>query len=213
MENGLENNIRWKYYNHAVVYDGNPRNIEKIKKTHIKRLLKAYPKAFFVRYTTDFDVTPMENWWYCVKDGIFDFDGLKSKKKNVIRNAKRNFDVYEINPCEHENAFFEITNDAFLGYKTPLTFSKHQIEHKCRLLAESKTAKVYGAFDVQTQKMSGYLWIDDQGDWISLIEQKVLRESEKKQINAALVCALCEYNEERLKRGLIISDGQRNVLH
>lgn len=213
MADGLKNNRRWVYYNRAVVCESNPNDEIMLDTAEQEALFSKYPKAFFIRYTCNCNLPFETQWWHCIKDSEFSLEALPSKKRNVVRNGKKNFDVRIINPCEYVDAFYEVINDANLGYAKPVAVTMADIQNKCNYLSKRSEAMVFGAFDKETQKLCGYLWVDDFGSYMNMVEQKAMREFERRQINAALMCALCEWCNPRFKDGFIISDGQRNIVH
>lgn len=211
--------MKWTYYNYTLLPECDPRINVKVTELEKKSLFKQYKSAILLRYTTDFDYCDEnksidESWYYCIKDTPFDFDSLKSKRKNVLRKAVRNFTVKQIKLSDYIEEFYVLLNDAFQAYPIPPVWSYEKCADYCESVTAKEGSLVLGAFSNQDGRFVGYLWLDIRGKSISMVAQHVMREYEKAECNAALDYALCElYNEEYFDRGYYLCDGERTVLH
>lgn len=78
-------NKNWVYYNHALVPTTAPH-----EDPDLKALGKGIwnfdgNKVLLVRYTTDFDYSQETGFWYIIKEGPFDIDGLDKKYKKKMK--------------------------------------------------------------------------------------------------------------------------------
>lgn len=89
------NELKWFYYNHALLPTTAPH--EKVDEEVIKQG-KLWKKKWggiplLIRWTTDFDCPQKTEWWYCIKDSIFDISLLKSNERYKINKGKKNFNI------------------------------------------------------------------------------------------------------------------------
>ena len=202
----------WRYYKSMIQGVGDPRNNKPLSKPEQRYLFNKYKKALLLRYTTHFDDIDTQNWFFCLKDSPYDFAGLKSKRKNVVRKGINNFTVKEIKLSEHVQAFCDLVNDAYQGYENPNQITYVQAEKKAAAIDEREDYFVLGAFCNENEKLVGYVWCHVNGKWITMSEQKAVRAYENLGVNAALCHGLCTlYNEKYAD--CILCDGERNVLH
>ena len=169
-------------------------------------------KAQLVRWTSQFDCGHPTEWWYCIKDCPFDIHSLKAKRRYEINKGKRNFEVKIIRPMDYLEDLFEVTFRSYAAY--PSKYRPAISKEKFYKEAEGYDIfKVYGAFDMDNERLCGYSLIHQYDSFIRFNVQKVIPEYEKMGINAALVYQiLCDFNEE-LSKGVYIVDGNRNIVH
>jgi hypothetical protein len=74
---------------------------------------KEAEKPLLARWTSDYDCGYETNWWYVIKDTVFDMSSLKAKRRYEINKGIKNFDVKVISPAEHVNKLCEITKKAY----------------------------------------------------------------------------------------------------
>ena len=203
----------WKYYNNAIIPDGAPHN--HVETTEFKNSLfwkTDYGRAYFARYTTDFDCGHETNWWYVIKDTPFDISLLKSKRRYEINKGKKNFDVRLIKPENYAEELFFITEKAYEQY--PSQYRPNlQRDIFVNDIKSWEKHDVFGAFQKETGKLCGYAWLHDYGDYIDFCMLKVDYEYEKLAINAALVASILDFYAEKISEGVYICDGARSSLH
>lgn len=206
--------LKWFYYNHALLPTIAPH--EKVDETLIKKgkLWKEKWEGIplLIRWTTDFDCSEKTEWWYCIKDTIFDISSLKSDRRYKINKGKRNFKIKVIDPLEYGEQIYEVQKAAFLDYP-----EKYRPKiNKDDLLNDIKNRwsnyEVYGAFNNENI-LCGYLLFLYNNKCINLVSLKTNPKFEKLQINAAIVAVALESVESKLKEGFYICDGERNILH
>lgn len=210
----MDMEVKWKYYNHMIVPDCEPKANIMLNKADKKALFARFNKAYLIRYTSNLDQFHGD-WYYCVKDSRFDFEGLKSKRKNVLRKAQKNFTVKEIDPIAHIAEFYEIINDANQGYSYAIAMQDMEtITQRCQALHAFPNSFFLGAFSSECNQLVGYLWVMKNGKCLNLVEQHCIRAYEKQECNAALVMKLCEiYNDLYFSDGYYLCDGERTISH
>lgn len=191
---------------------GDPRNNTVLSKEEEKALFQKHKKALLLRYTTDFDQTRTQNWFFCLKDTPYDFEGLKSKRKNVVRKGIQNFTIRQIKLSNYVEAFWTLTNDAYQGYENPNVITREAAMKKAVAIDAREDYFVLGAFCNDDGVLAGYVWCHVNGNWITISEQKAIRAYENRGVNAALCHSLCTLYNEKYAH-CILCDGERNVLH
>lgn len=204
--------MQWRYYKSMIQGIGDPRDNKVLSEAEQNALFRQYQKALLLRYTTHFDETDSQDWFFCLKDTPYDFDGLKSKRKNVVRRGVNNFTVKEIKLLDYVQDFCNLTNDAYQGYENPDRVTLEQMRKKAASIDQRDDYFVLGAFSNENQALVGYVWCHVNGKWITMSEQKAIRAYEKMGVNAALCHGLCTMYNERFS-DCILCDGERNVLH
>lgn len=164
------------------------------------------------RWISDFDCECQTDFWYCIKDSPFDINGIKSKKRYYIKKGIEHFDVREIKIVDYLDDLYIITDKALQTYN-----DYAGPEDKSTFVKElcSRDDLIYlGAFDKETKKLCGYIKIKEYESYVDFMSMKSDPESEKNQINAAMVMALCEKYAEKLNQGgFYICDGMRAINH
>lgn len=201
----------WKYYNHAAMPTAAPH--EKINMSPINNgSIWKIGGALLARWTTDFDCGYETNWWYVIKDDPFDVSKLKSKRRYVINQGIKNFEVKIINPIDYKKQLYEIQVAAFSVY--PPKYRPHVDEKTFNQSIDNwNNAVVFGAFFRETGELCGYSLINEHADWAGFSVQKTNPAFEKYQINAALVYGILEKYNSKLGNNFYICDGEKNILH
>lgn len=209
------NELKWFYYNHALLPKTAPH--EKVDETVIKQgKLWKYKWAgvpLLIRWTTDFDCPEKTEWWYCIKDTPFDINTLKSKRRYEINKGRKNFIVKEINPLEFKEEIYRVQVAAFESY--PLKYRPKISREKLWKIIEEDWIKhkVYGAFYKDSSILSGILLITYREKCITLRELKVIPKYEKYGINAAIIACVLENMKNKIEENFYICDGERNISH
>ena len=201
----------WRYYNHAALPDSAPDKAVNMKPIIDGSVWKIHKKVLLARWTSDFDCKAEKKWWYVIKDTPFDISTLKSKRRYEINKGKKNFCIKEINPIEYKEDIYVIQTDAYIDYpeKYRPVINKSSVYEDLKQL---KYYKFYGAFSHDNQ-LCGYAWLNRDGNYIYYAVHKVLRNCEKKGINAAIVAFILEDHNHDLESGCYICDGARNISH
>lgn len=202
----------WRYYNHALVTDDAPhleRDLGEVLQSDVWKNRKVY----FLRYTDCFDDDRYSEWWYCLKDSVFDLSLVKAKRRYEINKGVKNFNVKRIVPDEHKEELYSIYIKAVSTYskKTGEAFS---FEKYCKSISTWKDRYItFGAFEVESDKLVGFAHIREFEEYCDFNGCKADPDYEKLGCNAALVYHICVTYNDRIKKGYYIVDGERNVLH
>lgn len=202
----------WKYYNHAMIPDAVPHEPANLKSLDSGQIWKENPRAFFARWTTEFDCGEETQWWYVIKDNPLDLMQLKAKRRYEIRKGLRNFRVEKILPIDWVDELLHITIAAFSGWP-----EKYRPTVNANKFRESVTTwtcyEVYGAFSMENGALCAYGMLKKCG---KCAEFNVLRANptyEPQGVNAAIVAGMLMDNESFLKDGGYICDGSRSINH
>lgn len=138
---------------------------------------------------------------------------LKAKKRYEITKEKRNFDVKRIEPKEYDEELYNIQIEAFRAYP-----EKYRIDISWNTFLDSlrwqANAIVYGDFEREGGKLVGYALVRLYDTYASFESLKVIPMQERKGINVALVAAICETFEEKLREEhFYILDGGHASFH
>lgn len=204
----------WKYYNHIVLPVGAPYeevNLDIIKSGEAWKIHSG--KTLLARWVTDFDCGYETNWWFEIKDEPFDISALKSKRRYNITLGNRNFDVKVINPCEYKEELFNVQVAAYAGYPAKYRPKVHK-ESFFRQIDAWDEYVVFAAFYRETEELVGYACMKDVSEvFLSLEILKSNPDFERLCINAAIINKILIHYDEFLRKGGIISQGERNVNH
>lgn len=203
----------WRYYNHAAMPSTAPHveaNLEPIKDGTIWKISPG--KTFCARWVSDYDCETETEWWYVIKDSMFDISQLKAKRRYEINKGKKNFYVHEIDPKEFKEEIYNIQVESYLSY--PEKYRPNV--NKDTLFTEIDKWKYYqflGAFSKENNSLCGYAWLNRDNKYIYYAFHKVIPFCEKSGINAAIVAEVLESHENELKNGCYICDGSRSISH
>lgn len=203
----------WRYYNHAALPSTPPHqpvDLAPVQSGEIWTIDGGKP--LLVRWTTDFDCGEETSWWYVIKDTPFDPAAQKAKRRYEINKGKRHFDVRPISAVDYVDEICRIQVAAYACYPAKYRPSVNR-ERLAEELAGWRFYRVYGAFSRDDGRLCGYSVLNRNGDYISMVMQKALPESEGLAINAAIVATILEDHEELLRTGGYLCDGARNVQH
>lgn len=205
----------WRYYNHALLPNCAPHEAPDIARLENKEFwVNNTGKVLMARWTSDYDCASNQNWWYVVKDGRFDIDSLKSKRRYEINKGKKNFLIRVINPVDYVEELVEIHIKAYAQY--PIQY--RPVVDKEKLMKEISqwigNKVILGAFSAEDSSLCGFAMIIENESYANFAMLKVLPICEKSGINAALVAGVLEHYNERLnKGGYYICDGERALFH
>lgn len=166
----------------------------------------------FARWTSDFDCGYKTEFWYCIKDDIFDIQELKAKRRYEIMKGKRNFSCCRILAKEYINEIINILMEAAKEYSPKYRNEVHAEKMYQLIPTWDNLFIVYGAFDLEG-RLRGYAYLEKYKDYSNFRVLKVEPICEKQAINAALVACILEDYEEDIKQGHYICDGTRPIQH
>lgn len=203
----------WKYYNHAAIPTTEPHETPDISAVTDGRIWEISGGApYLVRWTTDFDCGYETEWWYCIKDTPFDLSRIKAKRRYIVNQGLKHFDVKKINPIDYKRELYEIQVASFSVYPKKYRPNVNEGAFK-QSIDDWKNFVVFGAFFRETGELCGYSILKEYNNWADFSVQKTKPAFEKYQINAALVFGILERYNTKLGDNFYICDGARNVFH
>jgi len=114
------NGINWKIYHGALIHKTAPHAEINLNSTEAQELLKK-SKAYFLRYTNNFDLENIESeFWYIIKDQEETLEQYNSSKRNQIKKGLKNCFVQKVSNEEIANKGYEVYIKAFHNYETNL---------------------------------------------------------------------------------------------
>lgn len=203
-------NNGWKYYNHAMIPTCAPHeevNIESLKDRSVWE-----KGALLARWTSNFDCDYKTEFWYCIKDDIFDIQKLKSKRRYEITKGQRNFSCKKILAKDYVDEIIDILIESAKEY--PAKY-RNEIDYRkmCqRIPLWNERFVVYGAFNLE-EKLCGYAYLEKHKTYSDFCVLKVYPSCEKYSINAALIAYILKDYENDLQQGHYICDGSRPIQH
>lgn len=204
----------WKYFDHAVMPTTPPHITPDLTPVEDGLVWKAYKNALMVRYTTEWDCSVETDWWYLIKDTVFDISSLKAKRRYEITKGLKNFYVKRIEPREFAEELCDVEIAAFSAYPAKYRPRVDRREFVDRIKRGWKNAIVYGAFSQESDKLCGYSVVNPMGDkCFAFSIQRTMPEYESRGVNAALVAVMLEDNQDFLQDGRYICDGARSIVH
>ena len=207
-------NSGWRYYNHALIPTCAPHETPDTSALDDKTLWKS-GRPLLARWTTDFDCETQTSWWYCICDKPFDIAALKSKRRNIVKNAVKYCTVSICDPVRYEDELLEIFNAAQMAYPAANRnlSDKDAFHSYLTKLASDENTMFYVCFLKENGVAAGYAIVKDFGSYLEYQVQKVKPGYERYQVNAALAYAIVEDNASRLSNDFYICDGARNINH
>ena len=203
----------WKYYNHAGVQATAPHLEVNTECVEDGRIWQLDGSPLLARWTTNFDCEKETNWWYVIKDTPFDISALKSKRRYEITRGDRFFEVRIIDATDYKEEIYSCQVQAFSAY--PKKYRPTVIRDE--FIKEIDTWKdfiVYGAFDRESGTLSGYSLLKKTDErHIVFSVQKTMPSAEKNGVNFALVHAILTSQDEFIRGGGYICDGERSINH
>lgn len=165
------------------------------------------------RWTTEFDCGYETNWWYVIKNDVFDVSGLKAKRRYEINKGNKNFHVVKIDPLDYKEELYDVQVEAFSAY--PKKYRPIVDKKKFLSAIENwKTFVVFAAFHRESGEMSGYaLLSQESADYVDFKVLKTKPKHERLSVNASLVAEILSYYHDFLLNGGYICDGARSISH
>lgn len=206
--------MEWKYYNHAMIPMVAPHEEPDLRPLADKSMWKNTKNGtpLLARWTTNYDCKNETNWWYCIKDNVFDISKVNSKKRYEINKGRKNFTVKEIEADRFKNELFEITFKAFESWpeKYRPTLNKEQFINN---ISTWSNKRVFGAFNKENNALVGYAYLNDHDAYSEFVVLRVIPAYERLAINAAIVDGILHAYENKLYNGYYILDGARSINH
>ena len=205
----------WKYYHHAAIPNCAPHEAPDLQSVSSGEVWKIDGgRPIFASWTLDFDCPEETDWWYVIKDAPFDISALKAKRRYEINKGIKNFEVVRINPEDHKEALYDVTEAAYSAYpkKYRPTMNKEFFFRDIRDMWKNSVA--FGAFSRETNKLCGYALVSRQSERnLASWSLKANPQYEKFAVNAALVEGVLRFYSEFLAGDGYMCDGARSINH
>lgn len=153
-------------------------------------------------------------WYYVIKDTPFDISKLKSKRRYVVLQGEKNFEIRIIRAEDYKEELYFVVCESLSAYPSkyrPANPSKENFINSLSSL--SLKDRLYGAFHRDTGKLCGYAFIHIRKKVIDFSILKTIPSFEKLQVNAALVYGILFDCNDLLSLGFYICDGSKSVFH
>lgn len=200
----------WKYYNHAMIpttAPHEPANLEALKNGS---LWKENPKAIMARWTTDWDCGYQTQWWYCIRDGKVNIEELPKQARKNIRKGLKNCDVRKVSRDDYFDQIYDCYVAAWRRYKNAgraMAVEEFRRFYDCR-----QDLTFWAAFERETEKLVGYLTVDEKNDYAEICQAKFHPEYLHIQVSAAIYyTVLMHYLEEKNMK--YVSSGTKSINH
>ena len=204
----------WKYYNHAAIPTTAPHeepNLMPIESGLVWTNIEG-GTPLLARWQSDWDCGYETQWWYCIKDTPYDIAALKSKRRYEINKGNKNFHVKKIALHDYENDLYQVTLAAYSSW--PEKYRPHINEETfLKQVEEWDDADIFGGFEIETGRLAGYAMLRDLGSYVEFSVLRVMPETERMGINAAMVAGILEYYNNRFNGKFYINDGSRTIRH
>ncbi len=200
--------IKWYFYQGALLPKVQPYVNVVLSKKEQKELLKK-SKAFFLRYTNEWDRQESE-FWYVIKDQKEDLESYKSKVRNQIKKGLKNCIVKKVDRETIAKDGYEIYVSAMNSYKTDLNIISEK-----KFCSNKKNLENYDTWAVyakDTGKMIAYASNRIQNSSCNYTEIKFHPKYMKLYPSYALFYEMNHYylNEKGMA---YVDDGARSISH
>lgn len=204
----------FSYYQHMLIPNCEPHEIPNLSCLNNGLIWNSYGlKAVICRYTTNYDGL-RGDWYYVIKDTPFDISKLKSKRRYVVLQGERNFEIRLIHAEDYKEELYSVVCDSLSAYPKkyrPVNPSKENFISS--LNSSSLKDRLYGAFYRDMGKLCGYAFIHIRKKVIDFSILKTIPSFEKLQVNAALIYGILSDCNDLLSSGFYICDGSKSVFH
>ena len=202
----------WQYYNHALIPNCAPHEVPNLTEIESGAIWSGIGrKAVFARWTSDYDNSKYEDWWYIIQDNPIELENLKKSHRRKIKKGLSNFQCHVIDKNAYLERMAEITLKAWEQYP-----SKYRpVEDKEQVMDMYRRSKntFFGCFNNEGV-LCGFDIVQDCGNYWRLESGKVDPEYEKGcECNAAVTYTEIQHFKQDILNGKYISNGQRNIVH
>ena len=202
----------WSYYNHAAIPSTAPHEKPNLKPLQDGSIWKMEGYPLFARWTTDWDCEKETNWWYVIKDTPFHMEDVKSKIRTKIRKGLKNYACREINAASFADEIGRVLTVASASYRFSSSGEYHEKDVAGRIKSWAGNVRIWGAFNEENQ-LCAYTTAEDRGTYYKMIGHKSLPESEKTQVNAAVLYQMLTDLSQDIQSGKYICNGERSINH
>jgi len=202
----------WRYYNHAAIPTTAPHEAPDITPVNNGDIWKIEGKTpLLARWTTDFDCGHETNWWYVIREAPYSTEDVSSKERKSIRQAEKKCYVQKVSLKDHIQQLYNCYYAAFQNYENTGKYSTHeQFEAWC--VAENDTYDCWAGYDVESDRMIGYMTVLDQDNYAEIVTAKFMPEFLNRQVSDALYHNVLDFYLNKCKKEYVCS-GARSISH
>lgn len=202
------NSVVWYHYHGALLPKVKPdQNIE-LSEAEAKKLLRE-SKAFFLRYTSNWDMKKESEFWYVIKDSREELSSYSSKMRNQIKKGLKNCEVKKVTNLEIAKNGYMSYSKAFKKYKTDLKPMGYDTFYKNTL--KSNGYDYFAVYNKQGE-MIAYSTNKIEDDSCSYMTIKYDPDYLKLYPSYALIFEMNHYYLNKLDFKYV-SDGARSISH
>ncbi|MCI8748638.1 hypothetical protein EBB54_15495 [Schaedlerella arabinosiphila] len=205
--------IGWEYYNHAAIPTCAPHeipNLKLIENGSIWKIRGGIP--LLARWTTEWDCGYETNWWYVIKDNPFQMEDVKSKIRTQIRKGIKNFQCEEIRAKEYAEEIYQVLIKANSSYEKQFVKNYNKEKTIKSIAGWPDEIRVWGAFNAEKQ-LCAYTSVADKDTFFKIISHKSSPESERYQVNLAILFKVLQDLNSEIGKGKYICNGERTINH
>lgn len=164
----------WYYYNHALLPTCAPHETPDLTALdNLSPFIEAGQNPLFARWTSDYDQTQSQEWYYVIKDTPFDLSALKAKRRYEITKGMRNFTCLKIDAKEHSDELLFVMLEAYKTYPKKYRPNLNIAQMKQSI---AQWENVYGAFDAQ-KNLCAFVRLTYHEKYVGLTNLKAIPSS------------------------------------
>ena len=205
--------VSWRKYNGALIPKQPPHvEISVDAAEMLKNINKE--RAFFARWTTDFDCIEETEFWYVICDEFLPVESLSKNTRNNVRRGLKRCEIKKVN-CQYviENCYsiYKKAFDNYHGHLSPI--SEVEFKEEYLTYVDEKIWDFWVVYEKQTNKIIAYTRNKIDYNQCELCTTKFHPEFLRKFYpSEALFYTMNKYylNENNFK---YVNDGARSISH
>lgn len=210
----MDNRDNWNKYQGALINKLPPHMQSYVSPKLIRDMIES-EKAYFARWTSDFDCTEKTQWWYCIKDEPISLESLTSKQRYRVKKGLSKTTIKLLTKDQvkdYVSDMYDVSVDCFKDYPIQYRPSLNKAEYVDEILKKREDQHIWICIDNETDKVCGWCECILNKDTVSLVSVKIMPRFLNNEVNAALGYCICQHyiNELKLR---YVTDGQRNIKH
>jgi len=148
--------VTWRKYNGALIPEQPPHiDIDVDQNDVLKNVIKE--KAFFARWTTDFDCNKETEFWYVICDEFLPIESLSKNTRNNVRRGLKRCYIKKVK-CHYviENCYliYKKAFDNYNGHLSPI--SEDEFKQEYSTYVDEKVWDFWVVYENQTNKVIAY---------------------------------------------------------
>lgn len=207
--------LKWKRYGPALMPDRPPHDGNSDIDEKCSLLALSREGGLFTRWTSNFDNSEKQDWWWCLKDDEVYLDKLTAKQRYRINKGLKNIEVTRIsgdNASNFAENLYELAQKKLEEYPDKYRPNINKQDYINSVFCNAKVQDYWICRDKESGVFCGYAKCMFVEDTISLAGVKVLEPFMNKEVNAVLIYRICEYYLNQLHKRYVC-DGERSIVH